>query len=599
MDLTTISVIKKLLLLFTLLLLLGACTNSRWIVLEEPEVDYQDRESLESRPIILLDQAPSPENPVMIFKSAELNRVNYAEKLVSERHIQDYRPRYLFMLLGLGASATAIYLANTNNSLTYDFNTEERRLLTIAGGITAVASGFSLRPHGDPRPTGEKVFLNQTGVFEGADTTSVDSNSDVLVSLIYQNSVLASNEELTFSNGELKVDLRNDFQTFSIIDDQPDDLSLEIRYEGITHEFPISIQEVLEPYIVVRRDNASLRSLPSESGGRNLVNLELDSYLPLEEIYDDGWYKTQYNLNTAYISTSEADIEWQIRVDYGTSAVTSGESSYGDVDIESDIKVYPKNPNRIGVIINIGTYSGQIQQIPNFERSGRLVHEYMVNTLGISQDNIIQFRNMNFEQWQDLSARTDSNSLGSLNIKADTTEVFVYFLGHGISSDDNQLYILPSDYSDSEYRISLNEYLETFGQLKAADLIMFFETDFTQQSVTDTGESARRYRSAALREISQSFLENRDNAALFYAANQNQQAGLFTSSDGRINNVHGFFTYYLFQALQNENKTAGDVFRYIQRNVTFTSRRYYDRPQDPQFYGNNSLIFLRDQPVQE
>lgn len=585
------NLVKKILYVFLLLLMFSGCTNSRWIILDEPEVDYSDRQQTDSRPVVLAMNSPSVTDPVLKLESAEINEVEYGLKLVSERHIQTYRPRYVLMALGLGASAMTIYLANSPDVINYDVSTEQRNIMTASGVVIGAASAFALRPYGDPRPTSEKVYLNTVGTSIGSDTTRISVDQQVKARLVYENQIVAEADELQFENGELLLDLHNDFPEYHIVALEPSELTLEVEYEQQWFDFTIPVKEVLAPYVAITRNNAAVRTEPNQNMARVITNLEIDSSLPLQEIPDDTWFLTRHNLSDAYVLQEDAEIQWRAAGEE-SAALESGIAGYGEIDVEQQLPVRRQRPERVGVIVNFGNYTGTVQNIQNNERTARLVRDYMTQSMGIPQSNILQLTDMTYSEWQDFSSDVTSDELGAMHIKPDTTELIVYYLGHGLSASGNQLYLLPSDFGSTGSRISMTDFLDTFGQLQTASQLYLFETDFTEVSVTGQQSGMSSGRSAAIREVSQSFLQNRNNTALFFATNTNQQAGIFASPDGRVNNIHGFFTYYFLQALKNQHENTGSVFRYIQRNVTFTSRRYHDRPQDPQFFGDTSLVIL-------
>lgn len=576
-------------LLSLLLILFVGCTNSRWIILEEPATDYSDRRELETRPLLLLEEEPSRGNPIMIITSAEVNEVAYTTRLVSERHVQRFRPRYVVLALGLGTAATAIYLANYSDAISYDMDTRDRRILSGAGVAAALSSFMSMRPYGEPRPTGERKLLNEVGETTGFDTTYVVANTPINGRILYNNVVLEESDNFFIQDGFAEINFRDAFSDVRISDDDPGDFTLEFDYEFRQYSFSFPVAAVFHPFIVIERDNAAIRTQASNTQGQTLANLELDSFLPLRQIRDGRWYETRYNLAEAYINREDARIEWRIGTTGQQATIQAEDIPFGQIEIEMDIPEVPVQSNRVGLIISIGNYSGNLLDIPNAERSARLVRDYMIKSLGIPQDHIIQLADLRYEQWRQFSDRIDSLRLGSLQLDIENPELFVYYVGHGVADDANRLYLVPADYAQTQRRILISDFMTQLGRFQAQKRAFFFETDFSEASLY--GQRAERNigRGAALRETAQTFIQNHPNSVVFFAVNNGQQAGIFASPDGRINNVYGFFTFYLLQAIKNGNVEAGDIFRHVQRNATFTSRRYYDRPQDPQFFGPSTL----------
>jgi hypothetical protein len=76
--------------------------------------------------------------------------------------------------------------------------------------------------------------------------------------------------------------------------------------------------------------------------------------------------------------------------------------------------------------------------------------------------------------------------------------------------------------------------------------------------------------------------------AVFFSSRPDQRSGIYSSNNGDQNR-HSIFTYYMAQAIKERNMTMNSIFNHLERNVPFTSRSLYDRPQNPLFFGNGDL----------
>jgi hypothetical protein len=80
---------------------------------------------------------------------------------------------------------------------------------------------------------------------------------------------------------------------------------------------------------------------------------------------------------------------------------------------------------------------------------------------------------------------------------------------------------------------------------------------------------------------------SRKNALLMGTRLMNPSS-LYVSAQGE-DKKHYIFPYFFAKALQERKTELSEIYQYLERNISYTARRLFDRPQDPLLIGNTSL----------
>ena len=86
-------------------------------------------------------------------------------------------------------------------------------------------------------------------------------------------------------------------------------------------------------------------------------------------------------------------------------------------------------------------------------------------------------------------------------------------------------------------------------------------------------------------------IANNDRAALLMGARLSYPSSLYVTSGGE-DKKHHIFPYFFAKALQQRMTRISEIYQYLERNVSYTSRKLFDRPQDPLLIGNSSLDLI-------
>jgi hypothetical protein len=247
------------------------------------------------------------------------------------------------------------------------------------------------------------------------------------------------------------------------------------------------------------------------------------------------------------------------------------------------------NRNSVAVVIGIEKYE-RTPQASFANRDAKYFYEYARLSFGIPNENI------------KLLVDSDANliqSLGVLNkwlpgkINKNETDLFIFFAGHGLASNDGEeLYLLPQD-SDPDLlkrtALSRTELFNSILDLEPRKVTMFFDTCYSGISRDDETllASARPVRIATE--------EKGDipkNFTIFTASKLNQ------ISSGLKEANHGIFSYYLMKGLEgnadfNDDKkiTNGELISYMDENVSQKASEL-GRKQNPSLIGDPNKVLI-------
>ena len=247
------------------------------------------------------------------------------------------------------------------------------------------------------------------------------------------------------------------------------------------------------------------------------------------------------------------------------------------------------NRNSVAVVIGIEKYE-RTPQASFANRDAKYFYEYARLSFGIPNENI------------KLLVDNDANliqSLGVLNkwlpgkINKNETDLFIFFAGHGLASNDGEeLYLLPQD-SDPDLlkrtALSRTELFNSILDLEPRKVTMFFDTCYSGISRDD------KTLLASARPVRISTEEKGDvpkNFTIFTASRLNQ------ISSGLKEANHGIFSYYLMKGLEgnadfnNDKKiTNGELISYMDENVSQKAAEL-GRKQNPSLIGDPEKVLI-------
>ena len=175
--------------------------------------------------------------------------------------------------------------------------------------------------------------------------------------------------------------------------------------------------------------------------------------------------------------------------------------------------------------------------------------------------------------------------------KKDKSDVYVFFAGHGLASQDGKkMYLLPYDGSPrllEKTAIHRDELFQDIASANPRSVTVFLDTCYSGE--TRGNEMLIAGRPIGIRVLEQSIP---DNFTLMTAAAGDQIANPLKEAK------HGMFSYFLMKGMEgeadinNDNKiTAGELHSYIQSNVIQQS----NGSQTPELQGDANRVLVQFQ----
>lgn len=559
--------------------LLISCSTTSWVVVEEEAKDINDFEVISSRYYLESTNGITPEQPVVHFDIKAINTYEYAQRVRTERYIQRYRPRIGFVLLGLAGAGLSGYAAYSDQLLTEPTNPQRYALLG-AGGLLTGLSFLNMKPIGEPSRTGENRLLRKTGVIVEADTIDSRpySSDSAKIKISYKGQVLRESENWNFVEDRISINLAEEVNA-NIFEENPDqEVMVEVSYDSLyaTKEIPVS--SIFDQFVVVDAQITALRNEPSTRSDNILTDLAEGSQLKLVE-RNGEWYKVLYGITETWVYANDVRTIWRpSEFTSDLSVIAIPNVPFGSVDVERNIPVLEgRSLNTSAFLLSNYQYEGQLSERIYGDRDTKLMEEYFIQAFGIRSSKIIKANNVSTDRMLDRAYSRLANSVGdgaeSLNIYisgyAEIRDSKVYLLGSSVNENMEQQYI------------DLHQFFRALNNLNLRSVVVFADLDILNENNSVE----------PLEDLASIITSERNNSAVLFGARPDQRSGIYSSNNGEQNR-HSIFTYYLAEAIKERKMTMEDILSHLERNVPFTSRSIYDRPQDPLFFGNLQLQLL-------
>ncbi|MEX0724567.1 MAG: SH3 domain-containing protein [Gracilimonas sp.] len=560
-------------------LLMMSCSTTTWVVVDEEAMDNSDFEIISSEFYLESTNGITPVQPLIHFDIKAIKTYEYAQRVKTERYIQRYRPRLGFVLLGLAGAGLSTYAAYSDQLLTQPTNPQRYALLG-AGGLLTGLSFMNMKPVGEPSKTGESRLLRSTGTIQDADTVnalpySMDTPS---FKISYKDSVISENNALEFNEGRITINLAEEIDA-SIFGDDPDEsIFVEAVYDSLHNSKEVPVSSIFEQFVVVEAQITALRNEPSNTNSSILTDLAEGSQLELVE-RDGDWYKVLYGISETWVSVNDVQVIWRPSEFAGDlSVIAVPNVPFGSVDVERNIPVLGMSSlNSSAFIFSNFHYEGELSERTYGERDTKLMEEYFIQAFGIRGNNIVKATNISSDRLLDRAYSRLANGL-----QGEDQNLTVYLSGYAEIRGE-KVYMLGTSMSEENEMqyIDLHEFFRALNNLNLNSLIIFADLDFRNEDGS----------AQTLEELASVVTSNNSRSAVIFGASHDQRSGIYTTNNGPQNR-HSIFTYYLAEAIKEQNMSMEDIMDHLERNVPFTSRSIYDRPQNPLFFGNRQLELL-------
>ncbi len=575
--------IRLTVLLLLMIFMLGiSCTSSRWIVTDDKTIDPNVEPTVVNvRNVLLLESEPTYSNPIITFSANQIVDKEYIQRVEMERSVQQFRPRWGLLTIGLSATAFAIIAANTT-LISSSIGKNQKLMLNLAAGILGIVSVTNLKPVGEPILTGQKQLMKQSGSVVLSDTLTQVNNDiqwDVDLLISFKGDTILSESGLELNNNRLDVNLT---PVISLLNDDIDEdskIELKLSYNDESPVYELYLSSFLEPHITITDPVAVLRSVPLINEFNVITEVGQGSSLRLLG-EDNDWFRVQFGGSEVFVRKNSGDRVWKSEENAGAVNVFEfGEVPFGDIDVENSVPILKQNnPNDRAIILTNGSSnSANLEPRQYLNRDHELFDFYMRSALQMQASQITTIEMDPSDEW--IEEFEEFASYDS------TSSLFVYLSGYAFQQGDSGLRLQNID--DEMSTPILSSYIfQKFEEMNPGSLFFFGDLEFSQD--IENSAQGRLGTAQVLLDTANELTRRLPNSVLLFSNRPGQKSSIYASS-GFQNQRHHIFNYYLADAIKRRNTRMSDIIRHLENNVDYTSRRLHDRSQDIQAFGNTTL----------
>ncbi|MEX2573878.1 MAG: hypothetical protein WD317_06255 [Balneolaceae bacterium] len=568
--------------LFIGLFLLSAiqCTSTRWAVTDLQAVDErQEPELVRSRFKVLKDDSVSVSNPFLNLNLYRIDEFEYTRRILVERTVQQYRPKWGFALLGTLGASIAFYAGNTDGFIE-NFSRKQALALNTTGVLLSTIALTNMKPVGEAIRTGETKYLRRSGSVMISDTTGAvrEGGVEVHVGVTYKGDSLMQESYSTFGENGLNIRLT------SLIDRpitgmDPGELDVTIIQRDEENRFSIPVSSFMSPVIVVSTPVAELRNRPVYDESPAFTEVGNGSELILIDNSDERWYQVRLGGSNLFIARESGEIHWkEEQIIEDPSIFTVDEVPFGELDIEFSTPVLkPESTTDVAVLFS-NHRNNQLGIRRYLERDLRLMELYFRESLGVASSRMHNREIIGEAGFAQAMEEVDTDT---------SSTVYAYISGFAKLEGEGPeagVSLVHHDENGNVSTVDLEEILSGLASGDAEKMVAFMDLQFAPPHKPASGSNS----TDAYRQIAGSVSAQNENSALVFSSRPDQTSGLFESLRYE-NRYHHIFPYFVAQALQQRKTTLSELVRHVENQVEYTSRRLYDRPQTIQAYGNLSI----------
>lgn len=580
---------KKTFITFLLVCMSVGCTASKWAVVDMNVIDETDppRKTGSTLTVAPISE-PTPDNPIFSLQIHEIQELEYTQRVLAERTVQQYQPRWGFTLLSLAGAGISFYAGNTDQLISNASTTQSIALNTTGAILTALAFTH-MKPVGDPIRTGESKFLRKNGTVVRTDTVALNRNVELELDMRIsygENEIIASESYVTRSN-EININIANLFREKSITGPNPGHITVDIAFQGENQTYDLPVSTFLQPFLHITTPVAELKSSPTSNTRSLLTEIEQGSELTFLNIYNEHWYEVQVGGTTSYIAREDGEIRWH-SVDNvaGPSVITLDQVPFGELGIENSVPVL-RNAGRSdrGFILS-NHRNNEIGTRRYLERDYKLIDLYFRQSFDLDREQIYQLNITETDSaW---SQAIETSGLDNLST------AFVYIGGFAKTDTSNGREVVKMIHRDEEginRDVLLEDVLMSIAEKPQKKLIVFVDLEFrqTRNSRSSTGSVNGNGDILWLR-LANRITRIQPNSALIFSASTNQHSGIYSNNQSE-HMYHHIFPYFLAQGIQHRRTRIIDLVQYLENQVDYTSRRLFDRPQNVHAFGNLTIDY--------
>lgn len=563
---------------FLIILLFGlACTNTKWIVTNEEEIDRTEYKLLDSKFYIEKVGEISPQNPILNFSLKSANTYEYTQRVKTERYIQTYRPRLGFTMFGIAGASLTAYAALSDNLLSSPTTSQKTALLSTSGVLVGI-SMLNMKETGEPTPTGETKLLRKSGVTIVVDTLGASSSVPQFLqySIKYNGKYLFEDDLIEFSNNSAQINLLRVLNPDDFPQIDTAKILIESRFNGEESEYEIPLSNIFETFVVIKSPVTALRNSPIVNPNNVLTDLAEGSQLKVVE-KDLYWIKVLYGVSENWVSAQDVITIWRpTTFSRQLSVVAIPNVPFGAVDVEINIpKIIDKTSTNWAFILANKDYETIYPDRVYADRDAQLMEEYLKQSLGVPIENVIKLTDATSESEVLNFVGALKTRIGNLN---DESSITVYLSGYAeLDENSNSVLFLGTKNENSEFqKINLNTVLQEIARIRTKSISIIADLDFPAST-----------NGSQLNQLGNVLTNSDSRTRIIFSSKPGQRSQLYSSANGEKNR-HSIFTYFFAKGLKTGNSDWQSMLFYLNRNVTFTARSIHDTPQEIVFFGDFS-----------
>ena len=578
---------KRFLLLILFSTIFAACSSSRWVVTDQSALDESaEPVVLDQRDILVVEKEPSLDDPVISFAAYSILEEEYPLRVKVERSVQQFRPRWGFLALGVAGALFAVTAANSSVLLP-SLSSSQKLSLNLTAGVLAGLSLTNMQPSGEPIFTGESELMRRSGVEIVRDSTRALARQDELLDellVTYGDEELFRQSDLEFSQASIDINLASFSDALTGRVDGSSEIKLQLTYKENTFEQTLTAGTFLAPFMNVTEPITMIHSTPAATSANVITEVGSGSFLEIVEESNEEWYRVLYQNAEAYVLKRSGEKVWRARAGTAPALVFEfAEVPFGNIDVENLVPVLKeRNPRDRALILSNGA-SNNIGFRQYLDRDHRLFSHYMRTAFQLRSEQVTQVSEDGSGTLSEFrGSRFNMNGEGSL---------YVYVSGFAAVRDpygDNNemIYLIYENESGEIIYASLEQLLAEIAQMNPESLYVFVDLDY--EAWTGRNGFVRNGNGILLQNAANAVLDNQPNSAIIFSNRPGQKSGLYMGAiDG--NKRHHIFNYFWAEALKQRRTTVSDLLNHLNNNVDYTSRRLHDRSQEIHAFGNFTL----------
>jgi len=245
-----------------------------------------------------------------------------------------------------------------------------------------------------------------------------------------------------------------------------------------------------------------------------------------------------------------------------------------------------KNPDAIAILIGVAKYKNTIADAIFADNDASMFKDYASEKLGVSENRIKVLLNHDASEQEILLAVKEWLRRFS---KPNKSDVFIFFAGHGLASDDGKnMYLLPHDGTPKLLDDTAINRTRLFNEIKLAkprQVIVFLDTCYSGKARDNNSLIEGR---PILVKAQKKLLPK--NFIVFTAASSEQLSKPLNETK------HGMFSYFLMKGMEGDadsnndkNITAGELHNFVKTNVIQQSAG----SQTPELQGDKNSLLVK------